>query len=527
MARKTKPKLVTEWRKPAEWSHIPGEPTRPPIVPTWAKAMVVDGSPAPAVPLMGYQTAYLAATSRFTAWLKSRQIGGSWTTSLKHVLRILHAEEKGRSHRVIVLSAGKEAAQENIRYCAMHARAYELFRDAELQIEEGEEVYDADPDKAKYATFSIKFPGSGHSQITAIAANPYTAVGRSAAIGCDEVSRWRDASDVWDAVVPMVTRGNLPIDLCSTPKGTGNLWERICRDPAHYRINLLTTNIWDALQDIEVVRHLLPEAVAEQLRINVAELYAVCGDDAVWAQNYLCQFLDLLSVLLTLDQISACEATGTLWASLQAGRAGSPGRTLFGGWDVARKKDLSVAWIFELVGDVLVTRWIEVMLGVSFPSQQLVIDSLITLPGMRRFLVDQTGMGLPLKEFAEHRHGSIRVGGVTFTGPSRVELSKHLKGRFVDKKIRLPGDPLIRDDFRLVKKEDTLSSERIVVEESGESHADRFWAAALGVYAAYEFYAGGVRVPTTAPVAVSPQEIPEESKRPNVHLARRLIRRVA
>lgn len=525
--RKTKPKLATTWRKPPAWSHIPGEPTRAPIVPAWALDLVAGRiAAAPAVPLMGYQEHYLSLPDRFTAWLASRQIGKSWTISLKHVLRVQKAEEEKRGHRVIVFSAGKEAAQENIRYATLHARAFSAFRAAELAITETNEVYQDDPAQERYAKFSVEFPGSGFSSIAAIAANPYTAVGRSANIVGDEVSRWRDARQVWDAIVPFVTRGNLTIDLCSTPLGPGNLWHDLCTHAERYGLTLVTTTIWDAIQDIELVLHLLPEAQAEQLRIDPAALYRKCGDDNIWAQNYLCQFVDTQQTLLGLDTITACEAEGILWHSLSEGLSGAASRSLFGGWDVARKHDLSVLWIDELVGDVLVTRWLEEMRNVPLPTQYDLAERILQCQAMRRLDVDETGMGLALREFLTRRFGSGRVGGVTFTGPARVELAKRFKARFEDRLIRVPANnPLLRADLRLVKKEDTLSSERIVIEDSGESHADRFWAGALATYAHYE---------TTAAIGSSPASSPATTgwsgalkRNPAASLAQKLLTRAA
>jgi phage FluMu gp28-like protein len=137
--------------------------------------------------------------------------------------------------------------------------------------------------------------------------------------------------------------------------------------------------------------------------------------------------------------------------------------------------------------------------------------------------VDQTGMGLALCEFLQRKFGPARVGGVTFTGPARVEMAKRIKARFEDKLIRIPADQAIRDDFRLVKKEDTLSSERIVIEESGESHADRFWAAALGVYAHYETTAAIGLSPETAPRSAGVSSRDQLRKSPAAALARRML----
>ena len=69
-----------------------------------------------------------------------------------------------------------------------------------------------------------------------------------------------------------------------------------------------------------------------------------------WQQEYELVFLDGLGSWLTFDLIAGCEHDD----------AGKPdlyqGGPCFLGWDIARRNDLTVFWVLELVGDVLWTR---------------------------------------------------------------------------------------------------------------------------------------------------------------------------
>ena len=52
-------------------------------------------------------------------------------------------------------------------------------------------------------------------------------------------------------------------------------------------------------------------------------------------------------------------------------------RALYLGVDIGRKRDLTIAWLFEKVGDVLWSRVLMTLKGVSFDEQEKAICRLI------------------------------------------------------------------------------------------------------------------------------------------------------
>ena len=96
-------------------------------------------------------------------------------------------------------------------------------------------------------------------------------------------------------------------------------------------------------------------AVDQGLLRNIAELQAGFGDIEAWQQEYELVFLDGLGSWLSFDLITSCEHVD----------AGKPelyqGGPCFLGWDIARRNDLTVYWVLELVGDVMWTRQITEM----------------------------------------------------------------------------------------------------------------------------------------------------------------------
>lgn len=161
--------------------------------------------------------------------------------------------------------------------------------------------------------------------------------------------------------------------------------------------------------------------------------------------------------------------------------AGKPERytngLCYGGRDVARRVDLSVMWVFELVGNVLWLRERREEKKITFREQDEIFDGQFKRYHMVRYGVDQTGMGEKVVEDAVVRHGE-RVVGVLFTGPNRLDMAIAMKKRFEDGTIRIEASPDVTADFRAIKKAKGTGDVVRLVNE-GKVHADRFWACAL------------------------------------------------
>ncbi len=89
------------------------------------------------------------------------------------------------------------------------------------------------------------------------------------------------------------------------------------------------------------------------------------------------------------------------------------------GVDVARQRDLWVAWVLELVGEDLWTWEIVTLHDQTFATQDAVLDELVDWYRPIRIKMDQTGMGEKPVEDAQKRYGSMRVEGVIMPGPAR------------------------------------------------------------------------------------------------------------
>ena len=331
------------------------------------------------------------------------------------------------------------------------------------------------------------------SRIIAIPANPSTARGYSANIILDEFAYHEDPDAIWAAMFPGTAnqlagtfldrwrallagestdiRRNLKVRVVSTFNGRNNkffnLWE-------HAKENGYSTH--------KVTIH---DAIADGMPLDEAKLRLALDDSDIWAQEFECEPMDSSSVLLPYDLIAKCESPeATTMVAPEFWGAATP--NLFMGIDFARKRDLSVAWTDQLVGDVMQAREVLEMRAMSTPDQ---IDLL--RPRIRccqRVALDYTGPGVGMgdylvKEFgewklSEHKSGKIEL--VTFGNANKVEMFTKLRMAFEQLKCRVPINRLIREDLhsicRVVSPQGNITYR---APHTDDGHADRCTAKAL------------------------------------------------
>ncbi len=410
-------------------------------------------APDAAFLLYPYQRRWLADDSRFKIAMMSRQIGKTYTTTLEVAQDCILADLEQRRTRWVILSRGerqaKEAMEEGVK---RHCQALGAGIKASESDWRGE---------ATFRALEVEFPNG--SKITALPANPDTARGFSANVMLDEFAFHADSRKIWTALFPVISKG-WKLRVVSTPNGKGNKFYDLMTgdDPVWYR---QTTDIY--------------QAVADGLPRNIEELKRALADDDAWAQEFELKWLDEASAWLSYDLINAAEHDG---AGDPDGYQGGP---CFIGNDIAARNDLWVAWVWEQVGDVFWAREIVARKRISFAEQDEILDSLMKKYRPLRLCMDQTGMGEKPVEDAKRRYGSSVVEGILFTGPNKLRLATIGKEKFEDRKVRIPlGDEVLRADLHKLKKVVTpLGNARFDADSDSTGHADRTWAAFMGLYA--------------------------------------------
>ena len=410
-----------------------------------------------------YQQRWLADTSRLKAGMMARQTGKTFTATLEIILDCLGAESGGRPTRWVILSRGERQAREAME------------EGVKQHLQTCQKVYDYDEadylEGARVKALEVRLPGG--SRVTALPANPDTARGFSANVLLDEFAFHADSRKIWAALFPVISAGR-KLRVVSTPNGKANKFYELMTDPEDLPEG---RNPWS--------RHVVDihQAEAEGLPCDVELLRRGLGDPDAWAQEYELQWLDEASAWLPYD----------LLAGVEDKRAGDPkgfaGGQAFIGNDIGARRDLWVAWVWERVGDVLWTREVRTLRRASFAAQAKALDELVERYRPRRIVMDQTGMGEAPTEAAKRRHGQRRVEGVLFTADRKQSLATLLKQHAEDRKMRIPVDAAVRADLHSLRRVTTPAGNVRFDVHGGDSsqaggHADRAWAAALGLYAA-------------------------------------------
>jgi phage FluMu gp28-like protein len=471
------------------------------------------------VAVLPYQERWILDDSQLKIAVWSRQSGKSYAAALRAVLKCL-----GKRTQYIILSKGERQSRmfmEKVKdFCILFRRLKALPAFAEFETDE--------------KTMEVYFPHN-RSRIIGLPANPDTARGYSGHIVLDEFAFHGDAHKIYAACFPIITRG-YSIEVISTPNGTAGKFYEIAKQAGlvgtdcgersspggNAELRSAQSGVGSIWSGHKVDIH---DAVAQGLPANIELLRSGCDDEETWLQEYGCQFLSDAQNYIPIELISTCvsEEASTEWAegiaqsaalrpaaelrSAQSGPRGGAG-DLYLGVDIGRKRDLTIAWLFEKVGGVLWSRRLITLKGVSFDEQEKAIcnliegpvpgvrssesqrpripDSGLQTPSVRRVCVDQSGLGMMLAEHLVQKYGAM-VEPVTFTAPLKERLAPMVKQAFEERTVRIPDNREVRADINSVKRfVSPAGNVRFDAEHTDRGHADRFWALAMVVNAASE-----------------------------------------
>ena len=419
--------------------------------------------------LFPYQKAWLQDKSRYKIWEKSRRIGATYVQSLEDVKDCLEQPNLP----VWFSSADESAAHEYIEYCANWALMFNAVASAIAT-----EVID---EKQGINAYSIRFKNG--SRIHAMSSNPKGFRSKGGKVVLDEFAWHKDQQALWTAARPVITWGH-NLRILSTHNGKQSLFYRFLQDVdkgilpwSKHRVS-----IQDAVNQGLADRITGQKLNTKERRDWLEQLRRECHTEEAWLQEYCCEPIDESSAFLTLEMILACERPETE-IILPTSELRS---NIYIGFDVARRKDLSVIYIAELLGETLITRNIVVLKNISFSKQKELLFNLLRHSLVRRCCIDASGLGMNLAEDAQAMYGRYKVEAVTFTGPVKEELATDLRIRFEDRSILVPANEDLRNDLHSIKRVTTTAGNvrYDVSQTETDGHADRFWALALCCHAA-------------------------------------------
>lgn len=443
----------------------------------------------------------------------SRQIGKSFVLAAWAVYRLL--TRPGRL--VTVLSNSKDNGLEFM------GKVREICELAGVAFEQE----DLSPDEFfenMQVEVRIKVAGKV-GRIKVLAANPRTARGFSGDLILDEFAFHENSAKIWDAAEPIISSNpDFECRIASTGNGRFNMFYQmcagaeataapenpagLCTSAAGFLVSRVSRSAaWrmgQKIYDAKTRRELTPE-----------ESRAAALDKASYDQNYELAFNDENATLLTHEIISACEyadrigATGNPeyyicdqeWSAEALEFLGGLHEVVILGQDVGRKHDISVQSVGERIGGITFVRGVLRLSNMRLPEQERRLGDICRLPNFAGALIDLTGIGLGLVEYAQEHFGYHMIQGLNFASkeardPVQAQLAagaKHpsdtalvtelmaldMLKTFEDRAIRIPREQSLRDALRKPQKIVTANGVRIAAESDDAGHADEFWAIAL------------------------------------------------
>ncbi len=432
-----------------------------------------------------YQVAWLNEPAGLAIGQKSRRIGWTYVSSFRAVERRV----MGGSN-LYFSSADLTAAREFVDYCKTWC---EVFNAVAAESTETELIEDGQ-------ITSLVLTFANGRKIVAGSSNPKFFRSKGGDADLDEFAFHRDGKDLYKAAHATALFWGHQMRLWSTHNGEGSYFNAMVKGVASGQLkgSLHTVTVLDAVDMglVEKIKGL--KARDDRARQEwLDDLRATIPDEDSWTEEYMCRPSSDQASLLSYDLIRGCESA-ELQLVQSPEQLPSTGR-LFAGYDVGRRRDLSVLWVLELVGDVFVTRMVRELDKVSFTAQEGLLNTLMANRAVRRLCIDETGIGMMLAERQVDRWGS-RAEGVNFSGPVKAELAMPLQRLFQDKLLRVPAVDAIREDLHKVQKIVTAAGNiRLNATDNDDGHADRFWGLALAYHAADD-----VRLPLPAPLKAKP-----------------------
>lgn len=516
MARKSDPPTKRKSARPSNKGKPPAPRQRTPKAPAASSAPEAVAQSAPRAAdalapfadlLLPYQVEYLKDRSQLKKLLKSRRIGGTWVQSLEDVLDCI--ERPGL--KVWFSSSDLSAAVEYIDYVKMWTDVASLIVQTIVVAEDSIGSGDQAPD-----AFEVAAPGDATatmvlfhngSKITALSSRPGAFRSKGGKVVLDELAYHNADRDLWKAAQPVAGAWGYPIRILSTENGKGTVFHQLGNPEFETRHgdeddeDLLGSG-W-SVHEITIER-----AVAEGMydrvmgrptteqerRLYIRKLERQCLSKAAFREEFMCQAQDEAHALLTYEMIRAVERKDLPGIDAATGM-------LYLGMDVARKRDLTVIYVMELVGRDLVRRAFVEMHKTKFSAQKAVLWPLLRHPRLARALIDATGIGAQMAEEAQDDFGSWLVEAVTFTASVKDHLATRLVQEFQDSTLLIDDDPKQREGLHAVRKIVTgTNAVRYDAEhDSVNGHADHFWALALAVSAARSGSEGDARIHSSMP----------------------------
>lgn len=322
--------------------------------------------------------------------------------------------------------------------------------------------------------------------------------GGSKDIYFDEFAHIRDATKLFQAALPAISRGNKRMTIISTPLGQSGLFYDICADELMYPNWSRHSVPWWEFHGY-VIDGAYDEALAACPDLDtlarlecygtpkMKEIFKGFGNDLqAFQTEYEATFVDELSSYFPWSLVvGATDDNLPIWNSIPANW--EPEGYVSIGIDLAKVKDESVFTVVESINhgteekpDVHhYVRFIHATQD-EYENQWSYIKRLAEQSKASRVSIDQTGLGQMFVERAKNdpEVRSVNIEGIVFTNAKKEKWATTLKGDFQAETVHWPRIP---DLMRQVHGIQRTKSEAGFYKFAGKRD-DYFWSLCLALY---------------------------------------------
>lgn len=450
-----------------------------------------------------FQLKHLNNPSLLAIELKARQVGFSWLAAAEAVAG---AALVGRTPHIFV-SINQDEAGEKIRYSKQIIEA--LDRDVR-------------PKLIRDNAYELEFENG--SRLISHPCRPVRGKAK-ANIYLDEFAHYPNDKEIYQSALPAISKGG-KIRIGSSPLGArGTFWEihteSLRKYPGYVRDSIPWWSVNAMCKDVKtacsVVRSepgkpvvTLAESLPTEERImtfGTDRLIQIFENMPLedFQQEYECAWLDeavswidweLIKRNQVLDQEEKLvffrakginEALQLINQVADAVVHAKIEQTFVGGMDIGRTRDTTEIILLG-VNDMLSSlpyRFHITLDRVEFENQKAVVNRMLSVLPVTRFLIDKNGIGMQLAEQLSRSNPAAE--GVDFTNQTKELWAVETKLRFQRAEVPIPMDRDLAYQIHSIRRKITAAKNSVYdTVENEKHHADMFWALALAIWAGKE-----------------------------------------
>lgn len=343
-----------------------------------------------------YQKKFFLNKKKRKIFIASRQIGKSFVAANILVYKAL-AKQNGTS---LCVSVNQNSASEIIKKCVQVAEAIKVLSNGKI-------TYSASFDKVVF---------SNGSRVISLSSNPDSLRGYTATCCViDEAAFSPDLDGIFQSIAPTLTRDkDAELILLSTPAGKNGffyeLYQTAINSDEWY---VQTTTIFDAKKD--------------GLIVDVKSLKSLCPDDAVFRQEYCCEFANSSSSLIDTNSIQVIDDTQMLQNITG---------DVFIGVDFGRTHDYTSIVVLKRDNRTMSLYLIDIITlkNIEFKTQLAIIKDVFNQYQPKVLFGDSGGLGKPLMEDLELNFNK-RCKPFIFTQNNKHDLYTYFKKLVKNKEL--------------------------------------------------------------------------------------------